>query len=150
MVRGNRPDFWAWAWADFLPPLVQGKQAGRPVRLFATQADNSASAAGAAPKLEQQASVLPCSLNMLQDIYCDLLQVSCSHPCMVNFRATVALTMCFQGMMGPYAKYGLTGAGAGLLFYAFGAQTGGPVSVPGSSCKLNMSTPCHLVSDIGA
>ena len=35
---------------------VQGKQTGRPVRLFATQADNSASAAGAAPKLEQQAS----------------------------------------------------------------------------------------------
>ena len=37
--------------------------------------------------------------------------------------------------MGPYTKYGLVGAGAGLLFYAFGAQKGGPISTPGSSCK---------------
>lgn len=42
--------------------------------------------------------------------------------------------------MGPYAKYGLVGAGAGLLFYAFGAQKGGPVSTPGSSCKLTVPT----------
>ena len=63
---------------------------------------------------------------------------------MVDFSATAAFTMCLQGMMGPYAKYGLIGAGAGLLFYAFGAQKGGPVSMPGSSCKLNMSPPCIL------
>lgn len=58
--------------------------------------------------------------------------------------ATVAFAMRLQGMMGPYAKYGLVGAGAGLLFYAFGAQKGGPVSMPGSSCKLYMSSPCLL------
>ncbi|KAL3139352.1 Cu-binding protein [Trebouxia sp. C0009 RCD-2024] len=69
----------------------QGKQAGSPIRMFASQADNSASAAGAAPKLHE------------------------------------------QGMMGPYARYGLIGAGLGLLFTAYASQKGGPVSVPGSS-----------------
>ena len=51
-------------------------------------------------------------------------------------------------MMGPYATYGLAGAGAGLLFYIYGAQTGGSVSVPGTSCKL--ATPlraCLYVAD---
>ena len=51
---------------------------------------------------------------------------------------------CVQSMMGPYAKYGLIGAGAGLLFYAFGAQKGGPISTPGSSCKLVKTLPCMI------
>lgn len=42
--------------------VLQGKQAGSPIRMFASQADNSASAAGAAPKLHEQASVYGCTL----------------------------------------------------------------------------------------
>ena len=40
-----------------------------------------------------------------------------------------------QSMMGPYAMYGLAGAGAGLLFYYFAGRSGGPVSIPGVASK---------------
>lgn len=36
-----------------------------------------------------------------------------------------------ESMMGPYAMYGLAGAGAGLLFYFVAGRSGGPVSIPG-------------------
>lgn len=46
--------------------------------------------------------------------------------------------------MGPYATYGLAGAGAGLLFLLYGAQTGGSVSTPGTSCKHGIPWPRML------
>ena len=47
-------------------------------------------------------------------------------------------------MLGPYATWGLAGAGAGLLFYFFaGGKSGGPIAIPGSGSKLLPSFIIH-------
>lgn len=41
-----------------------------------------------------------------------------------------------ENMLGPYATWGLAGAGAGLLFYFFaGGKSGGPIAIPGSGSE---------------
>lgn len=56
---------------------------------------------------------------------------SCEHVIMM---ASCCLAL-MQSMMGPYAMYGLAGAGAGLLFYFVAGRSGGPVSIPGVASK---------------
>ncbi len=49
--------------------------------------------------------------------------------------SSVLKPVVMQSMMGPYTRYGLAGAGAGLLFYFVAGRKGGPVTVPGTPGK---------------
>ena len=126
---------------------LQVKQASKPGRTFATQADNSASAAGAAPKLQGQASLTT------QQNYCNTIYTLSS--CQASFLMKPASQRNvhhnlsgLQSMMGPYATWGLAGAGAGLLFLLYGSSKDSVVSVPGTSCKSSAPNLTHCSDSI--
>lgn len=55
--------------------------------------------------------------------------------CTISNRVTV-----LQGITGPYATWGLVGAGAGLMFYLFGSHSESPISLPGNPSGQKLSS----------